>query len=56
MVVFYGSDVELYDENVISDIVSSGPFRKGKVIYGNVKIRGNNEWAKDEQIYDGQLI
>lgn len=52
---FMGADDELFDENVLKDIIESGILEQNKVVYGNVKIRGNNEWAHDGDIYDGQF-
>jgi glycosyltransferase involved in cell wall biosynthesis len=52
---FMGADDELFDENVLSDLVSSGVFDHGKIVYGNVQIIGNNIWANEGDIYDGSF-
>jgi glycosyltransferase involved in cell wall biosynthesis len=50
---FLGADDELYNENVLSDLGSLGAFNQDRVFYGNVYIKGDNQWAKDKTIYDG---
>jgi glycosyltransferase involved in cell wall biosynthesis len=52
---FLGSDDQVYDENVFSDIFDTTPAKKCGIIYGNVRINGDTSWAKDGQIYDGKF-
>jgi len=50
---FLGADDEIYDENVLFDLVASGLLEQQKIVYGNVVIKGSNNWANDGDIYDG---
>lgn len=55
---FLGSDDEIADKEVFSDIFSSSTgdgknSNKSDVMYGNVKVIGDSSWARDQQIYDG---
>lgn len=52
---FMGADDVLFDENIFQELFDSGVFDENKVVYGNVRIEGNNNWAKDNQIYDGKF-
>jgi glycosyltransferase involved in cell wall biosynthesis len=52
---FMGADDVLYNETVLQELVESGVFDKNQVVYGNVLIKGNNDWAKDQQLYDGKF-
>lgn len=50
---FLGSDDELFNCRVLSDIKSSINLTNSKIIYGNVRIIGDAGWANDKDIYDG---
>lgn len=52
---FMGADDVLYNENVIQNLIVSGALANNEVVYGNVLIKGNNDWASDKQIYDGKF-
>jgi glycosyltransferase involved in cell wall biosynthesis len=54
-VYFIGSDDEMYDENVFSDVFKVIPEKKCGIVYGNVYVNGDTSWAKDGQIYDGEF-
>ena len=54
-IYFLGSDDEIHDENVFSDIFKITPAKNCEIIYGNVRINGDTPWAKDGQIYDGEF-
>ncbi|WP_345950605.1 glycosyltransferase family 2 protein [Mucilaginibacter sp. PAMB04274] len=53
--MFLGSDDQLADDKVLSDIVDVIKDRNEKVIYGNVILRGNTGWGTDGQLYDGKF-
>jgi len=50
---FLGSDDELYDESVLSKILSRREAVDSDVLYGNVQMVGTAPWAADGAIYDG---
>lgn len=50
---FLGSDDALIDNDVLNDLKIRLSNTKAKVVYGNVRINGNCNWAKDGAIYDG---
>lgn len=52
---FLGSDDELYDNNVLSDIYLLANKTNEKVIYGNVKLNGSTGWGQDGQVYNGEF-
>jgi glycosyltransferase involved in cell wall biosynthesis len=52
---FLGSDDNIYDDNVLSNLYQELKNTKSKVIYGNVKISGDTDWAKDGEIYAGEF-
>jgi len=52
---FIGSDDELYNNNVLGEIYSIAKATNEKIIYGNVKVKGDTGWAKDGDIYDGEF-
>jgi glycosyltransferase involved in cell wall biosynthesis len=54
-IYFLGSDDEVHDENVFSDIFRVIPEKKCGILYGNVRINGDTSWAKDGQLYDGEF-
>jgi glycosyltransferase involved in cell wall biosynthesis len=54
-IYFLGSDDEIHDENVFSDIFKVEPDKNCGIVYGNVRIDGDTPWAKDGQIYDGEF-
>ncbi len=54
--LFLGSDDTFHNEHVLWSVYQSiQTHSEPKMIYGNVKIIGNNNWAKDGQIYDGEF-
>jgi glycosyltransferase involved in cell wall biosynthesis len=48
-----GSDDEFFDDRVLEDLADQGYFDEEQVVYGNVILRGDTPWAKDNTIYDG---
>jgi glycosyltransferase involved in cell wall biosynthesis len=54
-IYFLGSDDEIYDENVFTDIFKINPDKNCGIVYGNVRIDGDTPWAKNGQIYDGEF-
>jgi glycosyltransferase involved in cell wall biosynthesis len=52
---FLGSDDQIYDEHVFSDIFNTTLARRCGIMYGSVHINGDTPWAKDGQIYDGEF-
>jgi glycosyltransferase involved in cell wall biosynthesis len=54
-IYFLGSDDEVHDENVFSDVFKVSPDKSYGIVYGNVRIDGDTPWAKDGQIYDGEF-
>ena len=52
---FIGSDDTLYDRDVLGDIhkalIASAP----RVLYGNVRMQGSNQWVKDGLIHAGEF-
>jgi len=52
---FIGSDDTLYDRDVLGDIhkalIASAP----KILYGNVRMQGSNQWVKDGLIHAGEF-
>ena len=52
-IYFMGADDTFYNENVLTDLFEQGLFSEEHVIYGNVMIKGDAPWAKDNSIYDG---
>lgn len=50
---FLGSDDELYDPSVLSDIFYQDIPSQYGVAYGNVRIGADTPWSKAGQIYDG---
>jgi len=53
-IYFLGSDDCFYDENVLASIAKFAKNNTGKVIYGNVIMRGQNQWNLENAIFDGQ--
>jgi glycosyltransferase involved in cell wall biosynthesis len=54
-IYFLGSDDEIHDQNVFTDIFKVEPDKNSGIVYGNVRIDGDTPWAKDGQIYDGEF-
>ena len=52
-IYFLGGDDQLVEENTLAELFHKGVFSKYQVVYGNVLIKGNATWAKDQDIYDG---
>lgn len=52
-IYFMGADDWLYDENVFKTLYEQGLFQEEQIIYGNVIIKGDAPWAKDNSVYDG---
>lgn len=51
---FLGSDDTLYDNHVLSLIAATTTTTDAKVIYGNVIIRGQNQWNLDNVVFNGE--
>lgn len=52
---FLGSDDTIYDQNVLQEIAEIIKEGNEKVIYGNVKMNGENQWVKDGILYGGEF-
>lgn len=52
---FLGSDDTIYDQNVLQEIAEIIKDGNEKVIYGNVKMNGENQWVKDGTLYGGEF-
>jgi glycosyltransferase involved in cell wall biosynthesis len=52
--LFLGSDDSLHTEDTLEEIVRHLRSRYD-LVYGNVMIHGNVDWAKDQQIYGGKF-
>lgn len=50
---FLGSDDELYNKNVLDNVLNSPEAADCDVLYGNAQIVGNAGWAEDGAIYGG---
>ena len=55
-IIFLGADDSFYNEHVLTDLYEHGFFQEEQVVYGNVIIKGDAPWAKDNSIYDGPFI
>ncbi|MHC1708677.1 MAG: glycosyltransferase family 2 protein [Bacteroidales bacterium] len=52
---FLGADDELYHQHIFTELFDEGYLYSKKVIYGNVLIKGETTWAKDNSVYDGEF-
>jgi glycosyltransferase involved in cell wall biosynthesis len=52
-IYFMGADDAFYNENVLTDLFEQGLFQEEQVVYGNVIIKGDVPWARDNTMYDG---
>ena len=52
-IYFLGADDQFYHDNILLELFSEGLFSEEQVVYGNVIVKGDAGWAKDNQIYDG---
>jgi len=50
---FLGSDDEVFDSQVFSDIFKTPIPEKSSIVYGNVHIEGDTLWSQGDRIYDG---
>lgn len=50
---FLGSDDELFDKDVFSDIFNTPTSKKHGIIYGSAYVCDDTSWAKAGQVYDG---
>jgi|GEM_PF-667198 len=50
---FMGADDTFYNNRVLTELFEEGLFQEEQVVYGNVIIKGDAPWAKDNSIYDG---
>jgi glycosyltransferase involved in cell wall biosynthesis len=53
-VLFLGADDALYDCNVLKKFIDNVP-TKAPVVYGNVEIVGEVQWASNPLMYDGRF-
>ncbi|WP_316786271.1 glycosyltransferase family 2 protein [Pedobacter frigiditerrae] len=53
--LFLGSDDELHDEQVLSEISPIALDGTKKLIYGNVVLVGKTIWGEDGQVFDGEF-
>jgi glycosyltransferase involved in cell wall biosynthesis len=54
-IYFLGSDDSLYDENVLQTVHDSILYADADIIYGNVIMRGSNEWVVDRTVHAGEF-
>lgn len=54
-ILFLGSDDSLYNNHVLQEVNHYLTINDADLVYGNVKIVGSNEWAKDGEIYRGEI-
>ncbi|NCA77618.1 MAG: glycosyltransferase, partial [Alphaproteobacteria bacterium] len=54
-IYFMGADDEFYDDYVLTELVSRGLLNQENIVYGNVIIRGDTVWAKNNEVYDGMF-
>ena len=52
-IIFLGADDAFYNDQVLADLFDQGFFQEEQVVYGNVMIKGDAPWAKNNSIYDG---
>ncbi len=52
---FLGSDDYLFDDQVLSDMQLVIAGVDSKVVYGDVKVKGDSLWAKDGTVYGGEF-
>lgn len=50
---FLGSDDEVFDKDVFSDIFNTAVLKSCEIIYGNAYVHHDTSWAKAGQVYDG---
>lgn len=53
-IYFLGSDDRLYENSTFKKLAGSISECRADMIYGNVLIKGESIWAKDEQTYNGE--
>ena len=53
-IYFLGADDTLYNDNVITSVANVSETTAAGVIYGNVKMRGQNQWNLDNVIFNGE--
>lgn len=51
---FLGSDDTFYNKNILSAVLTKANTCDDKVIYGNVIMRGENQWNLDNVIFNGE--
>lgn len=51
---FLGSDDTLYDNKVLSTIATTAKTTNADVIYGNVMMRGENQWNLNNVVFNGE--
>ncbi len=52
-IYFMGADDAFYNDHILTDLFEQGLFQEEQIVYGNVIIKGDAPWAKDNSIYDG---
>jgi len=53
-IYFMGSDDTLINNDVLSSIANQAGISDAEVIYGNVIMRGKNQWNVENRIFDGE--
>jgi glycosyltransferase involved in cell wall biosynthesis len=48
-----GADDEFYNDDVLMELYEQGRFDEEQIVYGDVLIRGETVWAKNNSVYDG---
>jgi glycosyltransferase involved in cell wall biosynthesis len=51
---FMGSDDSFYNENVLAAVAAKINSANAQIIYGNVIMRGQNQWGLDNVVFDGE--
>ncbi|MCK9205286.1 MAG: glycosyltransferase [Bacteroidales bacterium] len=52
-IYFMGAEDSFLGETTLSDLVEAGFLKEEQIVYGDVLIKGDTHWAKDNSIYDG---
>lgn len=53
-IYFLGSDDTFYDKNVLATVADKINRSNDKIIYGNVIMRGQNQWNLDNVVFNGE--
>lgn len=51
---FLGSDDTFYNDNILSELAEDIETHQHEVVYGNVVMRGENQWNLNNVVFDGE--